>query len=119
MHRVLKNNTAKNITGLLLYANKNFMQVLEGERHVVEELVVKIRRNTRQNDIQVVVKIDIEAREFKQWFMGLHHLLQVDLALRTHIQSFFETGFDENGMRILADVALQEVEAGKQPAPSV
>ena len=41
-----QNNTAKGITGMLLYGNGTFLQALEGEKALVEALMAKITEKT-------------------------------------------------------------------------
>lgn len=50
-------NNEHDIRGVLLYAEGNFFQILEGEKKLVEEIFVNIKKVTRhQNLIQVVGK---------------------------------------------------------------
>lgn len=44
-------NTYENITGLLLYNESNFFQLLEGEKKTVQELYSKIIKDSRHHDI--------------------------------------------------------------------
>lgn len=46
-----KQNNDKNITGILLYNERNFFQLLEGEKETVESLYEKIKQDHRHKDI--------------------------------------------------------------------
>ena len=53
-------NKSLNIKGLLLYSEKNFFQILEGERRVVLDLYKKIREDPRHYGLIQVIGRDIE-----------------------------------------------------------
>ncbi|MDH5582165.1 MAG: BLUF domain-containing protein, partial [Bdellovibrionales bacterium] len=46
-------NSSKNITGMLIFRNQLFLQLLEGEQKDVMELFEKIKSDPRHKDIQV------------------------------------------------------------------
>ncbi|MDZ4763124.1 MAG: BLUF domain-containing protein [Chloroflexota bacterium] len=68
------NNTAKKITGMLLYRDKFFMQVLEGDAADVEPLFEQIKRDQRHMGVLVVHKKAISARSFVDWSMGFNKI---------------------------------------------
>ena len=53
-------NKSLNVKGLLLYSEKNFFQILEGERRVVLDLYKKIREDPRHYELIQVIGRDIE-----------------------------------------------------------
>jgi len=59
------NNSKHEITGCLLYHNKQFVQMLEGEQNEVEALFERIAQDTRHSSVHVVHKGAIEKRTFK------------------------------------------------------
>jgi len=63
------NNQKYNITGLLIYKNKQFSQVIEGEEAAIERIWSKIQRDTRHKDIQLLSKEPIVNRSFTKWSM--------------------------------------------------
>ncbi len=67
-------NKRRNITGLLIYKNRTFMQVLEGEESVVHELFEKIKRDPRNNAMVKLVEEPIVKRDFANWYMGFENL---------------------------------------------
>lgn len=76
--RVARVNNAKvGVTGMLLYAEGSFMQVLEGEREVVESLFNKIERDARHFETRVLLKVEVEERSFGDWSMGFIHTLKL------------------------------------------
>lgn len=63
-------NGKKGITGILLYKSGNFMQVLEGDPAVVDELHRKISRDPRHTGIITLMRKPIINRSFSDWKMG-------------------------------------------------
>jgi hypothetical protein len=51
---------------MLLYGNKTFIQILEGEEDVVHELIKTIKRDPRHRNFQVVKKKPIEQHEYAE-----------------------------------------------------
>ena len=63
-------NEARDVTGALVYADGVFLQVLEGEREVLEDLVERIRQDTRHSAMKVFQKSAIPERAFDVWRMA-------------------------------------------------
>ncbi|WP_157928835.1 BLUF domain-containing protein [Pararhizobium haloflavum] len=68
------NNARLDVTGLLLYADGTFIQILEGERHVVQSLAQTIRKDQRHRNFMVLAELQAEARAFSDWQMGFKRL---------------------------------------------
>lgn len=66
----LERNSTLDVTGALVFTNRNFAQVLEGRREAVEELMLSINRDPRHRDVDVIVVEDIERRRFPDWNMA-------------------------------------------------
>jgi hypothetical protein len=69
-----RNNTAAGITGLLLYKDGHFLQVLEGERADVERVFAKILLDPRHNQVIEFFRETILEREFGDWSMAFRDL---------------------------------------------
>ena len=67
-------NLGNGITGLLLYSDGNFMQVLEGEADVVEATYQRIAQDPRHHLLYRLGTQAIDQREFSAWHMGLVRL---------------------------------------------
>jgi len=63
------NNQKYNITGLLIYKNGQFAQVIEGDSNSIERIWNKIQLDTRHKDIQLLSKEPIAYRSFTKWSM--------------------------------------------------
>jgi len=69
-----QNNRREGITGMLLYKDGNFMQVLEGEEPDVRLLYTKIGKDPRHRGILVLIEENLDGREFPDWSMGFRDL---------------------------------------------
>ena len=74
LYKILVDSRVRNkladVTGLLVYVDGKFLQVLEGEEAVVSPLLEKISKDLRHNDVKVVYKAVIEKRTFNAWQMA-------------------------------------------------
>ena len=74
------NNKLSNVTGLLVFVDGRFLQVLEGDQGVVSSLLDKISNDSRHKDLKVVYKTNIEQRTFASWQMAYVSLSPKELA---------------------------------------
>jgi hypothetical protein len=68
------NNTRDGITGLLLYGNGHFVQVLEGERGPVEALYARILSDFRHRQVFELYRDEVPTRDFARWEMAFDRL---------------------------------------------
>lgn len=69
-----RNNAALGVTGLLLFADNMFLQVLEGEEQTVRSLATTIRRDPRHRNYMELLAQNAPGRAFGQWQMGFKRL---------------------------------------------
>lgn len=62
------------ITGMLLYKDGNFMQVLEGEEPAVRQLFNTIEQDPRHRGSIVLMEESVDERLFGKWSMGFRNL---------------------------------------------
>jgi hypothetical protein len=74
------NNTRDNITGLLLYGEGNFIQLLEGEESAVQATYQRINFDERHKGITLIASGLLAARNFPEWAMGFKAVDSVSLA---------------------------------------
>ena len=67
-------NKAHNLTGVLCQGKGLYVQVLEGERSVVNGLYNRIVADNRHEHTEIVHFGEIDTRQFKDWSMALVHL---------------------------------------------
>lgn len=63
-------NRQLNVTGMLLYEQGSFFQVLEGEEDVVNNLFATICNDPRHTSIVKIISEAIFKRDFVDWSMG-------------------------------------------------
>jgi hypothetical protein len=63
-------NGAHGLTGMLLYAEGSFFQVLEGTAEEIDTLFARIGRDPRHRRITRIIREPIRARTFSDWSMG-------------------------------------------------
>ncbi|MDP3609764.1 MAG: BLUF domain-containing protein [Methylophilus sp.] len=84
------NNNQRNITGLLLYMEGSFFQVLEGERDVVDALYIKIAQDKRHHHVMKLLEEPLIDRGFANWSMGYQHVSREELAHVTGLTDFLD-----------------------------
>ncbi|WP_135079343.1 BLUF domain-containing protein [Terasakiella sp. SH-1] len=65
-----RENIKRNITGVLIYHNSIFVQVLEGEKDDVYQLLENIKRDERCTGVSVLMEQIVDEPAFKDWSMG-------------------------------------------------
>jgi hypothetical protein len=69
-----QNNLALNITGMLLYLDPYFMQILEGDESIIDEKFKKILNNEMHHKVSLIYKKPIKERSFSKWTMGFNKI---------------------------------------------
>jgi hypothetical protein len=67
-------NKSHGLTGVLCQGKGLYVQVLEGERSVVNSLYRRIAADSRHVDAEIVLFGEIKNRQFKEWSMALVNL---------------------------------------------
>ncbi|MTI39419.1 BLUF domain-containing protein [Fulvivirga lutimaris] len=103
-----KNNPPLNITGILLYSDKKFIQLVEGESKVIMELYDKIKKDDRHTNPMMISLSPVKEKSFPSWHMGSKKLPAGKVDYKTDIttedKNVFESilnGKEENGERVL------------------
>ncbi len=76
-----RNNPARGITGLLCFLDDVFVQVLEGGRDAVCELLGIIMRDERHHSVRILSYEEVVERRFGSWNMGQVNIAKVNTAL--------------------------------------
>ena len=79
--RARSNNERLGITGLLLYHDRSFLQVLEGDTAVLESLFSIILRDKRHDHIVKLLAREVDDRHFAGWKMGFVSMSSVPTTL--------------------------------------
>ena len=65
-------NTLHGVSGMLLYRQGSFLQVLEGPEIEVERILASIYKDKRHTNTRLLSRTTILKREFEAWSMGFH-----------------------------------------------
>lgn len=117
LNRARLNNGDLNLTGMLLFHNGCFTQVLEGDRATVTRMKDKISSDGLHGDIVTLYEGEWESRVFSSWSMAfrkpteierekLEHYLPLDWAART-LTSVDIRGQLNDAFHVMADWAMQ------------
>ena len=87
----VQRNTRAGITGLLLYKDGTFMQVLEGEEPVVKALFARISRDPRHHHIIPLIQGPTEQRHFPDSAMAFRDLDTTELRKLPGYSEFLNT----------------------------
>ena len=83
------NNARTGITGMLLYTNGAFFQVLEGEAENVDALAAKIGQDPRHSGLITIIREPIPNRAFGEWTMGYASVSQKEIGEIVGVNDFF------------------------------
>lgn len=63
-------NSSQDITGCLIYTSKFFVQLLEGDKTLVEKLYTGIEKDKRHFDVNLITTKAVQERSFSKWAMA-------------------------------------------------
>ncbi len=73
LNKSRKNNSQLGITGILLYKDGTFLQVLEGEAAVVRKLYDRIQSDSEHQGATIIEEGELTERQFRDWSMGFYN----------------------------------------------
>jgi hypothetical protein len=71
-------NASAGITGVLIFSDGVFLQLLEGGRNAVSALYNKITRDARHHDVVLLSYDEVAERRFAGWAMGQANLSRLN-----------------------------------------
>jgi hypothetical protein len=98
------NNTARGLTGMLLYGNGTFLQVIEGEDAVVDRLVATIEADPRHVGMRRLSRRSIERRQYADWSMGFERVTDDGLRQVDGLRDFSARDFNVETLADRQDV---------------
>ena len=103
-----KNNPPLQITGVLLYSDTKFIQMVEGDAKVITGLYDKIKLDNRHSNAMMISYGPISEKSFPSWHMGARKIVGSQVDFKTDIpkedQEVFNSllnGREENGAKVL------------------
>ncbi len=88
----MRSNKTNHVTGMLLFANDSFLQVLEGLPDTVDDLYTTIRSDPRHTAAVKILDLDIPERQFGHWSMGYASLSPDEADRLIGRNDFFTSG---------------------------
>ena len=83
-----ENNSKKNITGILLFRSGLFLQLLEGEKDLVQALFAKVEKDPRHRHVIKVLEKSGNDRIFGEWSMGYRKVEELELKMINEVLSW-------------------------------
>ena len=98
LHEARSFNDSHDLTGCLVFYNRKFIQILEGEYQTVQQIYAKIKTDRRHTKVRVVSEDSIEKRTFPNWGMAYYPIDDKNLS-KTELEQF------RRNLKLLADFA--------------
>ncbi|WP_165352834.1 BLUF domain-containing protein [Loktanella sp. IMCC34160] len=90
LEKARRNNPSKGLTGLLLYHEGRFFQVLEGDMAQVMACFSKIMMDPRHTSVAILTAGPAEARAFPGWSMGYAEVDELPTMARSAAFSIYD-----------------------------
>jgi Sensors of blue-light using FAD len=94
LRKARQKNQRLGITGMLLYRGGNFLQVLEGDKDVVNDLYTVIERDPRHHHVQLFVRRPVAERGFGEWEMDFVQMDHINPAEVEGLSTFLSEPLD-------------------------
>ncbi len=105
-----EHNAANGVTGMMLYGNNTFLQVLEGEEKIIDDLLAQIRRDSRHANLQILNRTPIQHRQYAEWSMGFRRIAGRELQHVGGLPEFGEKNFTPDYLMRHRDTAQSLIE---------
>lgn len=96
VHDILRvsrtNNALSQVTGMLLFAEGSFFQVLEGAPAAVDATFARVAKDRRHSRVTTIIREPIARRSFSEWTMGLASLTAADIERESGLNDLFQGG---------------------------
>jgi len=91
--RARANNERNGMTGILLYHDLSFLQIVEGTRDDVDRLMARIRRDPSHASLRIVQDESVPERDFRSWAMASRVANAEDIRMMANPPLKLERGF--------------------------
>jgi hypothetical protein len=100
-------NTQLDVSGMLVYHDGNFLQVLEGPEQAVKSLFETINQDKRHRTVIKLFERPIAQRQFKDWSMAFRQLDKSDVRNLPGYSTFLDASWSDNNVIDHASLAYQ------------
>jgi len=83
-------NRQLEITGMLVYFEGNFVQLLEGEKSKIDALYDTIRQDERHSHLFLIDEVETPVRSFPNWQMAFKKLSDEEVAKHPTLKGILE-----------------------------
>ena len=94
------NNHQNKVTGMLVYYEGSFIQILEGDEEQVKSLFQKISHDPRHKSIYLIDHREIENRSFQTWDMAFKKLTKDDLENYPSLKSLIKNSDKDESVKL-------------------
>ncbi len=112
-----KHNAINEITGLLIYQDVYFIQLLEGNETKVVETMSRIIKDRRHNHLQVILESKSNQRIFSDWSMAFCDADTANEGIRKIVEEIITTA--QSGKEIEKDRVLPLFKRLRSAKPDV
>lgn len=84
-------NQANDVTGVLLYSDGNFIQILEGEEQCLKSLYHRISIDPVHHRVITISEGEVPGREFSEWSMGFRDMTGSAVRLAPAFTAYMNT----------------------------
>ena len=85
-------NCQLQITGMLLYQDPFFMQILEGEEDIIQQQFERIAKDSRHHKVSIIYKKSIDERNFSDWTMGFNKIDNPAINYTVSLKEIYDKG---------------------------
>jgi len=101
-----RNNPARDVTGLLLYNGRNFLQLLEGEESELVSLMVRISHDPRHTGISMIDRKIADVRACPDWAMRRVMIAESVAKRRELLEADLPSGLDSQTRKIITNFVV-------------
>lgn len=94
-----RNNEAVGVTGVLLYIEGCFLQILEGEEEAVKEVFARVKADTRHEGLLIIFEGAKARRNFDKWSMGFKNMPMDTYKRQIGFEDISDEAFVENVLK--------------------
>jgi hypothetical protein len=102
----VRHHAANDVTGVLLYASGNFLQILEGDEEAIDEAFSRINADDRHHNIYVINREHVADRDFGAWSMAFRGVDDSNAKALPGYVPIFEQGFNPETIGAKPGLAL-------------
>lgn len=101
-----RNNPARDVTGLLLYNGRNFLQLLEGEKGELDALMARISEDSRHSGVSILHSGEVAERTCPKWSMKRVIIAESVANRRQLLEQDLPEGLDGEVRRMILNFAV-------------